>query len=308
MNCDLTPLQQAAGFVTLINVAGFFAAVVGVACAGYILFRWCGWMLKFFANIPVLAYELVTYAASLGLIVGAYWVSPANQFWMLFPGCLLVPAALSITGFLRKIEPNELRFATVLFCVWAPLAIFYQSVPVGFLAVMALFAILGFSVWLSPLCYGFGFKEKNGLGRATSAGFVLLALFVGLRLAHTGLPYLGVFQMGCLWMGSFVGYLGLLIASSRWCHESFDYAFMQVITVAAGMGALVLGSLLAIPELSGIGGTFFALYLIEKPCEIPIKSAMGWATFGLMMAGLVGSAAWWAQNHMALVAPYILFS
>ena len=82
---------------------------------------------------------------------------------------------------------------------------------------------------------------------------------------------------------------------------------MQVITIVAGMAAIGAGSLFDIPQLLGIGGTFFVLYLIEKPFEIPTQSMVGRALIGLFVASGIGGGVWWAQNNMELVQPFLLF-
>ncbi len=54
------------------------------------------------------------------------------------------------------------------------------------------------------------------------------------------------------------------------------YLQMQVVTVISGVAALYLGATSGIGTLLGIGGTFFAIYLLEKYYEIP-WSGVGWA-------------------------------
>ena len=82
---------------------------------------------------------------------------------------------------------------------------------------------------------------------------------------------------------------------------------MQAITIAAGIGAIFIGSVRDIPELLGIGGTFFALYLIEKPFEIRAKSVRGYAMIGLFVSAGVYGCVVWAKTHMDIVEPYLLF-
>lgn len=304
---ELTPLQYFAGFITWMNVLQVGAIIFGTACAGYILFRWFGWLLAIFLYIPVQVYEALGYAASVGLVVWAYYLEGSNQLWPLLGGSFLFGAMLMITGAVHKIEPNFERFFGTLFIAWAAVALFYQSEVIGFIAVGAFMGMLGFSFIVVPGGYLIGFKDRDALMQATTAGFITLAAFVVLRVSGQYVPYIHVFEQGALWLGSFVGYLGLLIASSRWYGNRAIYPLMQVITIVLGMAAIAVGSLLGIPQLLGIGGTFFALYLIEKPFEIPAESATGYAAIGLLVAFGVGGAVWWAQNHMDLIQPYLLF-
>lgn len=57
------------------------------------------------------------------------------------------------------------------------------------------------------------------------------------------------------------------------------------------------------PTLSGVGGTFFYLYIIELCYEIPWRGA-GWAWSLAGLAGLLYGFAWFAQQH----PQYFLFS
>ncbi len=158
-------------------------------------------------------------------------------------------------------------------------------------------AALGFSVLVTPLCYCFGFDDEASLGRATTAAFAMLAGFVLLRVFGASVPGLNVFESGALFLGSFVGYLGLLIASSRWYGHKKNYALFQIVTIAAGVAALLVGSLCGIGELQKIGGTFFVLYLMEKPFEIPVESKRAYAAIGLFVAALLFGFCWYVRAN-----------
>lgn len=83
-------------------------------------------------------------------------------------------------------------------------------------------------------------------------------------------------------------YIGLLIMSSKW-YASANYWFMQLLTIGAGIGALYFGNIYGIGLLSGIGGTFFCLYLIEKYGELPWKTvgySWGLLGFGVLVSVL----------------------
>lgn len=304
---QLTWLQYAAGFVTWMNILQVGAIILGVSCGSYILFRWFGWLLAIFLYIPVVVYEVLGYALSIGLVVWAYFLDGPNQLWPLLGGSLLFGGMLVITGQLHNIRPNYERFFGTLFIVWAAIALFYQSEVIGFFAVAAFMGMLGFSFAVVPMGYVIGFQDDDALKRATTAGFITLIAFLAIRISGTYVPYIHVFEQGALWLGSFVGFIGILIASSRWYENRAMYPVMQVIAIALGMGAIGIGSVFGISQLLGIGGTFFALYLIEKPFEIPASSATAYAAIGLFVAGAVGGAVFWAQNNMELIEPFLLF-
>lgn len=297
---DMTGLQVAAGFVTWMNVLRVFAIVVGAACLGFLL-------LRFFRHVPAQAYLGLGYVASAALMMSGAYVAPENQLWPVLGGCLLFGIVHWITGVVSGTKADPEAFFGVLVSIWGPVAVFYHENIVGFIAVGAFMGLLGFSAAVVPMGYLLGFRDSKALSRATAAGFAVLAIYVAVRALGYQNQYLSVFEPGALWFGSFVGYLGLLISSSRWHDGGLPYALRQGITAVAGMAALAFGSLLAIPELLGIGGTFFALYLIEKPFDVPVKRMTGYAVTGLCVSAAVGGAVFWAQNHMDVVGPYLLF-
>src|SRR3989338_3137439 len=294
---ELTGLQVVVGFITWMNILRVFAIVIGVVCAAYLLFRLFGWLFEIFKYIPKEVYEVLGYATSIALVISAYWLSETNQLWPLLGGCLLFGAMLIITRVIHELKENYSRFFGTLSLVWSAVALFYQSDYVGFISVAAFMGMLGFSAFVIPCGYVVGFRGKDELSSATSAAFFTLVGFVALRVIGKDLPYIHVFEQGALWLGSFFGFLGLLIASSRWYENRTLYPFMQVITIVAGMAAIGAGSLFDIPQLLGIGGTFFVLYLIEKPFEIPTQSMVGRALIGLFVASGIGGGVWWAQNN-----------
>lgn len=304
---ELTGLQYLVGFITWMNVLQVGAIILGVVCVAIILFKWFGWLLGLFLIIPVQVYEVIGYAASAALVVWAYFLEGSNQLWPLLGGSLLFGGMLIITGTIHQIEANYERFFGALFVVWAAIALIFQNSTVGFITVGAFMGMLGFSFMVIPMGYAIGFQDDDALKRGTTAGFITLAAFVAIRISGTYVPYIHVFEAGALWLGSFVGFIGLLIASSRWYVNRTAYVVMQVIAIAFGMVAIGIGSIFGISQLLGIGGTFFALYLIEKPFEIPAQSLTGYAAIGLVVAALVGGGVWWAQNHMDIIQPYLLF-
>lgn len=304
---ELTVLQKAAGYITWLNILRIFSIGVGVFSFCFLFRTWVVRFIKLFANIPKEAYEVLAYIGSVALIITGLFVSHHNALWFGLTGSLLFAGALIFTAFLHDIEKNEVRFFSILFGVWSVVAVSYQSSVIGFIAIGALMGLVGFSLWVTPLCYAFGFKDKDALGNATSTGFAILLLFLFLRMTHVAIPFMDVFESGAYWLGSFVMFLGLLIASTKWYGNNFPYVLMQVITIVAGMLALYIGSVFDIAPLRSIGGTFFALYLIEKPFEIPAESATGYAVIGLLVSIGIGTGVWWAQNHPDIVAPYLLF-
>ena len=106
--------------------------------------------------------------------------------------------------------------------------------------------------------------------------------------------------------GCILGYLGLLIASGKY-YPAKSYAFMQFLTIIAGIGALFIGSVFGITELQRIGGTFFVLYIIEKVMwDIPKKSLLAYALWGMIVSGALYAGALFIKSHPEEVGKYFL--
>jgi len=298
----LTFLQKVAGLVTMVNILWTIAIVIGVIC---FMFLFGDMIVTIAGSIPPIFYETILYLFSLGIIWYGVGLSPSVSPWVGFTGCLLLGAFTISTNLHGKFSAMFTFF--VLFVVYSGVAILYMSSLIGFIAIIALMGALGFSVGMTPGCIFLGFEDEDAVGKATTAGFIVLTIYCVTRILGFNNEYLAVFQSGALFMGSFVGYLGLLIASSRWYKSNHLYPVMQLITIIAGILAIVVGSIWHIGELQKIGGTFFVIYILEKMMEIPMQSMRGYAFLGLAMSTFVymGSAS--AKTHMHIFGPYLPF-
>lgn len=268
----------------VVFLAGVFLVV---SLAGLALF-YLGPVLR---SVPYAVYEVLAWTACFaGLLSQRLW--PATDFWLVIPGALAVLPCFLLTKTLHFPElrtPGETIKAGSVACtvLWGFFAILYQSQFLGFLAVAAFETRLGFSVLAMPLCYAIGFSDREVIPRSMGASFLMLASYV--VVVATGADFGGfeVFKAGMLKVGAFVYFTGCLIVSNRYYRRAAhnggvdaEYFLLQLLTIGSGAAALYLGALLGIPALSGIGGTFFALYLVEKYMEIPWQK-VGWA-WGLL--------------------------
>ena len=306
----LTMLQKLAGLVTVTNIFWVAAAIL-VLIALILLYNW------FLRGIPPEIWEVLLYMVSIGLIIGGHMLRHGVAEHVVFVGSLVYAGAWGFTWFFHELgkrthslprkhggEREEIFFL-VLTVFLAGIAIAYTNAAVGFVAVMALVGSLGFSVAVIPCGYAVGFKDDDAVARGTFAAFFILIGFVLLRVFGARVQALAVFEGGAYWMGAFVGYLGLLIISSKW-YATRNYALMQIVMVVAGVLALVVGSVLQIPELQKIGGTFFGLWLVEKLAEIPVESKEGVAVLCLVIAGVLAGSAWYIRAHLDTLAPYLI--
>jgi hypothetical protein len=309
---------KAEGFRLFLNSVIVLAGITLLLAAVGLIAYYLRDLLK---SLPAIFYELCAYVATAGLLLGAYFAKPF-EFWSITfqPLWMIVPAALAFCGCIilthwlhwlkDKVSattdksnhvyagPGLFSFPTVLsgLCaiVWSGIAIcFHQAFPasgiphfVAFIAVIAWQSFLGFSFVTLPGCIILGWQKNEQVVRSTMASLLILAVYLAVRILPNSVPeFIRLFETGCLFMGAFVYYLGLLVMSNKWyaCPKVADgernvsrYLLMQVVTIASGFAAFYIGSTFNIGSLLGIGGTFFTIYLLEKYYEIPWKG-VGWA-------------------------------
>ncbi len=309
MAAELTWLQKAAGFVTFGNTMIAIASIAGVAALLFLFGKMIVELVVLFKEIPAVVYEGALVLSGVGLTAYATTLTEANAPTFGLIGALLYGGGFAWTvGRHRKdwkVSPSAASL--VLALAWGVTAELFGSQLIGAFSVAALMSALGFSAFVVPGLIAVGFKDKDSVPRATLAAFVVIGLYVVLQGAGISVALLSAFRGGALYVGGFVAYLGSLIIASRWYSRDTSYAVRQLPMLVGGIGAIFLGSVLGIPELQKIGGTFFVLYLVEKPFEVPLGSATGYAAVALVVSAITVGAFLWANNHIDVVAPYLLF-
>lgn len=297
--------KKAEGFNAFVIVMWVIAALLVVLAAGWLTVLY---LVPLVLRVPRVVLEGLVWAACLAATVGgAFLASPTTGLMLAFTGCLGLPGALAFTDrlHLREREFDRAVIYNGLMCfVWAAVAAAYHSQLIALLSVLAYVSALGFSVACTPLCYAIGFRDRETIPRAMSAGLILVVTFTALAVTGARVPVLQpqvpVFQPAALFVGSFVWFVGLLIVSSRYyARERGLYLGLQALTIASGIAALGFGSIYQLGYLQKIGGTFFALYLLEKYFEVPWKRA-GWAWCMLGLGLVLWGGAAFATRHPEL--------
>lgn len=297
-------LQRVGGIFTLSNVIWIFSSILLVFSLGglFSLYLW-----PLLRSIPALVYEIIAYLTGFGIVIGGYWLQAPLGEYIAFPGCLGFIGLWSLSNYLHRktLQPFYKKSGTngysvgclVMALLWSAIALLYESTAIGFITVIALEAYLGFFIAAQPGIYLLGFTSRSLLPRAVLSSLILLVFYITIRLTVIELPYFSIFAPGVLFVGTFVYFLGLLIWSSKWySREKSEYAVLQPITILSGAIALYLGIVGHIPQLQGIGGTFFFLYVIEKYFELPwSKTTIVWATLGL--STLLFTSAWIMKQY-----------
>lgn len=303
----LTPLQEFVGaidFLRVIMVLGILAVVGAVV---YLFRYYVEKLLRLLISVPVVVYEMAFYAASLGCGIWGWLLPEPMHSYIGLLACLLFAGALGFSASYHRHLAHVFLFSMCLFLVWAPTAILFGSSLIGFFAVGALLSALGFNILGTAVFEYVRFRHEAVIEKATFAAFMILALFIGLRLLDALIPALAVFEFGALFLGSFVGYAGLLISSSRWYdrNQRGRYWGFQVVAIVAGIGALFFGSVFQVGELQKIGGTFFVLYCILKIAEIPTRSRPAFALLIAVVGTITICFCGFALTHQELFRQWL---
>lgn len=274
----------------------FFASLFIVIGGGGFFFVYIFPILYRF--IPKFVYEVIIYGVCIALINQGH---STDNIYLGVIGSLGLLGALIFTNYIHerllgalydstRIDPVSIN-ALILTFAWAYIAILLKSKLIGLFAVIAFETFLGFSVLVLPLCYCIGFRDKQVIPRAMMTSVFLLLIYFPMASNVELGQYFQIFSKGIWYMATFVYFIGLLIVSSRYYLGPNDpsYLAMQLLFLVSGLAAIYLSTILNIPELRGIGGTFFMLWIIEKYTDWPgLREHWLLGTFGLglLMYGL----------------------
>ncbi|HBG06232.1 MAG: hypothetical protein A2075_00795 [Geobacteraceae bacterium GWC2_58_44] len=244
-------------------------------------------------NFPRELWEISAYIGGIGILLAqAAGYTVKDQFSAFF-GCLLIGGGLGLTLVIHKrYFKNEHaakkgaivrgRFYVQYVCPAVMLAAFStatlitESSWLGAFAALSLMSLLGFAGEVIPFGYAVGFKDNDALARATSAGLIITALFMGLHAGNVANPLIRAFEPGSLIVGGFVCYLGLLIAGSDRYKSRQKWIVMQAIVLSICFAGVIGGSILGLKSIQIIAGIFLALWTIEKMVEIPGNGFVPW--------------------------------
>jgi hypothetical protein len=323
---QLTGLQRVAGYVTFANTVKVLAVLVGAGFAAVFLRGLVARLLMIFVAIPLSLYKALGYLVSIGLIGWSHAVH--HGLIAATPGSadsladiaryVAVAGALGLGGSVlvslsdwAKIHgagprPNETS-AAILTLLFGALALGLGNSLIGAFAVAALMAFFGFFVFSSPGLVVLGFESEKELFSGTAAAFFLLVPAT-LMVAHQGnLGVFDVFRPGIFWVASFTGYTGLLIlASWSMSKSALRYAARQALMILMGFAALYFGSVAGIETLQKIGGTFFVVYLLSKPWDLPKTNVLAWSGLGLLTCVALFGVMHEVGQHPARWAAWLL--
>ncbi len=304
---DMTALQRWAGYLSWLGF--IYALGIGFVSAG-IIFVFYG-VIKQIAHSLRYAIEVFAYVASALLIASGHIYSVPGEFvlWPVMTGCITFAASVFYTLWLHKIKGDDPRMLyTIFLMVWAPVAIFYGQSAIGFLAVLAVIGILGFSFAVGRLSYAFGYERKEQIPGGTMAALMLLTAYVVVHLFWKDAPmFVRVFMPGALWLGSFVAFIGILILSSSFYDEDDGRFWVMQLVAWVVYGVFgTLGMIYDITPLPAMTLVMFALYLASKPLDLEWEKNAITVGISLIISGSIFGGAWFVASTNAAMARHFI--
>jgi hypothetical protein len=309
--------ERVAGWLTFGNTV-ITIGVLGLVAGFLIIFRQAIIdLLRVFKDIPVIVYEFLVYAFGLAMAGGGRVWLPENGHYLGLFGCLILAGGVAISFCYhppaRKNKNAPSVFFLILTAIFAAGALYYSSALIGGFAIFSLIGALSFEDALDSLANFIGFEDEGALARVTTVSYVLIAGHVILKVVGAQVPAAQIFEPGMLYLGSLGGYTGMLISSGYWYFDrrSGNYLSRQIAAIFLGVAALFGGLIFGIPVLQKIGGTFLALYLLEKLLEIisllKIRDAYTLGGVIIFMSAILAGAGLLVVRNQDFFSKYLLF-
>ena len=220
---------------SIVSFSNVVAVVAGVTVfiAGSILIRI--YVLPSLTDIPVDVWEKILYFLAFSFMF------LNSHSWLVFLGCLIFLAALSLTFRLHPTRPRQNNsvqvMSWILFAVWSAAALYQQNHEAGYLSAMALESALGFVVFQGELITAVGFENEKLIPSGTLSSLCLI--LIGSFLHMTCINVFTIpFTRPLLFVGTFVYFIGLIILSSRLYYNKHNHQdlfwLLQVVSFLSG--------------------------------------------------------------------------
>ncbi len=281
------------GLLKLSNLMILFASILGLVT----VVPFTMWLLsklpKFFLNklAEILTKlwhlkEPLMYIISFLFLVDGMRIHTSFGLYITITGCLGFFCSLiysDTTHPTDNAESTKIQLLNLLtICVLAPLAIFYQSTLLGFMAIVSLYTMIGFSVMCLGMCWCIGFKDEEGMNKCVSSSLVLIPIFTLLRLLNISNYYLYPFSIGVFVFANIVYFLGLLIMTAMTDTDNKQNHSHKLMILSL-LVTLIMGSVFNLPSIFNTALTFGILYVTEQLC-VYIKKISSIAVVGFLLS------------------------
>lgn len=243
-------------------------------------------------KLPISFVELIFYTVFGTIVYFAPSLSPNFSHIIALPPSLFITYTIYYS--LKRLDTHSNRseffkvttfstlflFLNVVF--YAIVAIYLNSLSMGYICIAALMSLVGFNVGFGPGFIAVGYNNKDVIPSATFSALAILLCGAYFKITNPTivLNINQLFVPGMLWLGSFVYFISLLIMSSKYYALTFDtnvqgqvYSQMQFVAIVSGLFAIYFGMFFEISQLYGIAGTITTIYFVEKIYEISPKGS-----------------------------------
>lgn len=290
VNCDLTPLQTAAGYVTFANTIKFFAMLAGTVFAGIFLYH----VRDFFKAIPLSVWKGGAYLFIASLLGAAWWIDADSVVYAEFVGAVLASGALlvilsDIADLLKIKEKDPTTWEILVTVGGIGMAVGRQNEWVAAVGVMGLCALVGYSRWSYKQSSGFNWDvaAESSLEKSTLIAGFILAL-ITMTKQTVGLGAFEIIWPAVAWLCSLQVAIGLSIVSSRWFGDNKShpgrYVAYNLLFAAFIVSSIALGSFYpgVMSPLSKVAGTFCMLWILLKVWDWPRNGMLSYSFWGAM--------------------------
>ena len=306
---ERTAAEKFGGLLDGINWVRAGFGLLIVVFAGIVI----GVTLPLWMSLPKEMYALAMFGGALSLAWFGLTRATDNAVWGLMSALAWIGAQIYVAH-AWKLKGNPSTFFLIATVYSAIIAFLFHSSLIGYVPIITLMCAAGFAAQAFGWGFALGFSDDKSVSIGTIAAFLILGLYVFGRITGYDDPYIQIFAPAAYLVGSFVGFLGLLILASRpysWGGSSTltgKYLFSNFVLMPVfGIGAVFVGYTYGIPELQKVGGTFFALWAVEKYVEWTFRGITSVSVFGLV--GSVGGFYLLGvlRDHAEKVGPYLFF-
>jgi len=281
-----TKASRTAGVMTFTNVL-FIISIVAIVIAGVgILTCVFG---PYFFNLSRNSKCIVGYILSfLIFLLAEYYSSVGVQSYIAFLSCLVFGVSYSymVTQWSIYMGREFHRFLIIPLIIYGFIAIHFQSKLIGFIAVAVFEDFICYIIISNPWLQRFAYEPVYVcfIGSAFLVATYIIYLIALRQYLSFIAPYIDVFEIGILGIGTFACFTSLLILGSVF-YRSRERFVYNIIAICFGMLSFFLGSLM--PQLAlfrGVASTFFVIYLMQKWFEV--RWGALWAV-GLLGGGVI---------------------
>src|SRR3990167_3032941 len=185
-----------------------------------------------------------------------------------------------------------------------PMTFLFRSSLIGWVSVICLYSILGFTIIGGGLCYFIGFNSKETCARCVVTSFLFIVLFSAYKIAGLPVQYLIPFASPLMILGNTVYFLGLLIiASSFYSRRNAEqYIIFQMLMILSIILAFFVGAVFSIAPMFNVAGVFFVMFIFEKVIELDVwRNGAGIWVLGFLLSVSLFIISFFLHGHPGII-------